>query len=82
MATDRHIQRLEQGYEPVFINMFVVRGHFVVAADGSRSRVELKYGATGDSQHAIIRGGGYIRDLTPNWSVGLRSGAEHSGTHK
>jgi len=46
MATDWHIQRLEQGYEPAFINMFVVRGHFVVGADGSRSRVELKYGAT------------------------------------
>jgi hypothetical protein len=37
LATAWMIQRLQQGYEPAFINMVIVRCSFVVAAEGQWS---------------------------------------------
>jgi hypothetical protein len=58
MATGWHIQKLEQGYEPAFINMVGVRGSFAGAVHGQQSGDELKYGAKDGSQHAIVAGRG------------------------
>jgi hypothetical protein len=81
MATTWHIQRSQHGYEPAFINMAVVRGCFVVAADGQWSEDGLEYDAKDDSQHAIMPDGGPVRGPVPNRTLGFRPGSGRSRTH-